>query len=127
MQRSGYGKWETNRNTSEMVILRLNLERPYLRRNRYFNSLKFNHVDKQFVMIIEISDNIMEKAGLSPEKIQLRLAILLFEEEILTLGQASEMAGLHQIMFQKELAKRKISIHYGEDDFEKDWQTIKQL
>jgi predicted HTH domain antitoxin len=78
-------------------------------------------------MTIEISDIIIKKAGLSEEDIQLRLAILLFEEELLTLGQASKIAGLHQVVFQKELAKRKIAIHYDEDDFEKDWQTIKQF
>jgi len=78
-------------------------------------------------MIIEIPDNIITRANLSKEKIQLRLAILLFKEEMLTLGQASDLAGLHQIMFQKELAKRKISIHYNENDFERDWQTIKQF
>lgn len=78
-------------------------------------------------MIIEIPDKVMQRANLSKAAIQLRLALLLFKEEILTLGQASEMAGLHQIMFQKELAKRKIPIHYDEEDFERDWQTIKQF
>ncbi len=78
-------------------------------------------------MIIEISDNIIKRARLSENEIQLRLAILLFEEEMLTLGQASELAGLNKIIFQKELAKRKISIHYNEEDFENDWETIKKF
>lgn len=30
------------------------------------------------------------------------------------------------LIFQKELAKRKIPIHYDTDDFEKDWTTINQ-
>lgn len=75
-------------------------------------------------MTIEISDNIINKARLSKEQIQLRLAILLFKEELITLGQASKMANMHQILFQKELAKRKTPVHYGVDDFEKDWETI---
>ena len=78
-------------------------------------------------MKIEIPDNILERAGLKEEDVMLRLAIILFKEEMLTLGQASELAGMHQIMFQKELAKRQISIHYDVEDFEQDWQTIKQF
>ena len=78
-------------------------------------------------MKIEISDHIMRKAKLSEEDIQLRLAILLFEESMVTLAQASEMAGLHQVIFQQELAKREIPIHYDEEDFERDWETIKKF
>jgi predicted HTH domain antitoxin len=78
-------------------------------------------------MKIEISDDIMRRAKLSEEDIQLRLAILLFEESMVTLAQASEMAGLHQVIFQQELAKREIPIHYDEEDFERDWETIKKF
>lgn len=78
-------------------------------------------------MTIEISDKIIEKTGLSPEKILLELAIALFQRESITLGQASKIAGIHQMQFQKELAKRKISIHYDVEDFERDLETIKQI
>ena len=78
-------------------------------------------------MTIEISDNLLKRAGLNEEAVRLRLAILLFQEELLTLGQASELAGMHQMLFQKELAKREITIHYDIEDFEKDWETIKQF
>lgn len=78
-------------------------------------------------MTIEISDQIIEKTGLSPEKILLELAIILFQRESITLGQAGKIAGLHQIQFQKELAQRKIPIHYDVEDFEQDLETIKGL
>lgn len=78
-------------------------------------------------MIIELSDRMMEQAGLDHSGVRLRLAIQLFQEEILTLGKASELAGLHQYQFQKELASRKIPIHYDVEDFEKDWETIKNI
>ena len=78
-------------------------------------------------MIIEIADNIVERSGLTLEDVKLRLAIILFKEEMLTLGQAGEMAGMHQIMFQKELAKRKIPIHYDIEEFEQDWKTIQNF
>jgi predicted HTH domain antitoxin len=76
-------------------------------------------------MTIEISDRILEKSGLTPAKLRLELAIILFQRESLTLGQASKIAGLHQLQFQRELAKRKIPIHYDVDDFEKDIATLK--
>ncbi|MCP3928095.1 MAG: UPF0175 family protein [Bacteroidetes bacterium] len=78
-------------------------------------------------MTIEISDRILTNSGLTPEEIRLKLAILLFQEEKLTLAQASKLAGLHQIQFQRELTKRDISIHYGIEEFNRDIETIKKF
>lgn len=78
-------------------------------------------------MIIEIPDKIVVQTGLSSKDILLKVAIMLFEEEKLTLGQASKLAGLHQFEFQKELAARKIPVHYNEEDFERDLQTIAKI
>ena len=75
-------------------------------------------------MIVEIPDQIISQSGLSSKEILLKVALMLFQEERLTLGQASKLAGLHQFEFQKELAKREIAVHYGEEDFERDLQTI---
>ncbi len=76
------------------------------------------------IMKIEIPDQIINQTGLSAKEIMLKVAVILFKEERLTLGQASKLADLHQFEFQKELAARKISIHYGEEDYERDLQTI---
>lgn len=78
-------------------------------------------------MTFEISDKLLRKSGLTREQILLELAIILFQRESVTLGQASEIAGMHQFQFQKELAKRKIPIHYSIEDFEKDLETIKHI
>lgn len=75
-------------------------------------------------MIFEIPDLIINQSGLSAEEILLKVAIVLFEEENLTLGQASKIAGLHQFEFQKELADRNIPVHYGEEDYQNDLRTI---
>lgn len=45
----------------------------------------------------------------------------------MTLGQASELAGQHQIEFQRELAKRDIPIHYGMEELEQDLRTLELL
>lgn len=75
-------------------------------------------------MIIKIPDQIIKQSGLSAKEILLKVVILLFLEERLTLGQASKIAGLHQFEFQKELAARNIPVHYSEEDYERDLQTI---
>ncbi len=75
-------------------------------------------------MYIEIADHVVQKSGMTVEEIMLRVAIMLFQEEKLTLGQAADLAGLHQIQFQQELAKRNIPIHYGEEEFESDLQNL---
>jgi len=78
-------------------------------------------------MIVEIPDQIIKQSGLSAKEILLKAAVVLFQEERLTLGQASRLAGLHQFEFQKELAARKIPVHYGEEDFARDLQTISSI
>ena len=80
-----------------------------------------------YIMLLEISDTIIEKSGMTNSELLLRLAILLFEEEKLTLVQASQLAGLHQIQFQKELAKRKIPVHYGKEELLADMETISKM
>ena len=78
-------------------------------------------------MIVEIPDQIVDQSGLSSKEILLKVALLLFQEERLTLGQASKLAGVHLFEFQKELAKREIPVHYNEEDFERDLQTIAKM
>ncbi len=75
-------------------------------------------------MIVEIPDQVIVQSGLSSKEILLKVALMLFQEERLTLGQASKLAGLHQFEFQKELVKREIPVHYGEEDYERDLMTI---
>ncbi|MCU0238780.1 MAG: UPF0175 family protein [Pyrinomonadaceae bacterium] len=78
-------------------------------------------------MIVEIPDQVISQTGLSSKEILLKVALMFFQEEKLTLGQASKLAGLHQFEFQKELADRKIPIHYSEEDFQRDLQTISKI
>ena len=75
-------------------------------------------------MIVEIPDQIIKQSGFSTEETLLKAALVLFEEEKLTLGQASRLVGLHQYEFQKELAARNFPVHYNEEDYLRDLQTI---
>ncbi len=78
-------------------------------------------------MVFEISDHLLKNAKISSEELLLEIAVMLFQKERMTLAQASQLAGLHQMQFQKELGKRKIQIHYDIIDLERDLDTIKEM
>ena len=71
---------------------------------------------------IDLPDNL----ALTEADLRRELAIALFQQERLTLGSASQLAGLHQIEFQRLLANRGICIHYGIEDLEQDLQSIRE-
>jgi predicted HTH domain antitoxin len=50
----------------------------------------------------------------SPEDIRLHLALGLFLDGRVTLGQGATVAGLSQTEFLHELGKRRIPVHYDE-------------
>jgi len=55
------------------------------------------------------------------------LALTLFQQERLTLGRASSLAGMSQREFQRLLADRHIPMHYGVEDFKQDLETLRQM
>ena len=78
-------------------------------------------------MTFQIADSILEKAGLSEKDVLLQLAIALFREDQVTLTQGAKIAKLHQSQFQKELASRKIPVHYDLEEFDADLKMIKKI
>jgi len=64
---------------------------------------------------------------ISREEAALHLAIGLFADEKLTLGQAAAVAGISQPAFLHELGSRKIQIHYGLTELEQDIATVKSF
>ena len=64
---------------------------------------------------------------LSPKDTALHLAIGLFVTEEATLGQAAQTAGLSQGEFLRELGRRRIPIHYGQEELHADLETIESL
>lgn len=75
-------------------------------------------------MEIKISDDILKFTELSDKEITIEIAIMLYKKQKLTLGQASELAGIHQIQFQKELAIRKTPLNYDVESFKEDLSNI---
>ena len=74
-------------------------------------------------MSLEITDDILHAAHLSADEPRREIAILLFQQERLTLGQA----GTTQLDFQRMLAERGIAVHYGIAEFEDDLTTMRSL
>jgi predicted HTH domain antitoxin len=69
---------------------------------------------------VTISDEVPARLS-EPE-----LALALFQQERLTLAQASRFAEMNQVAFQAPLAERQIPIHYGVEEFREDLQSLRQ-
>jgi predicted HTH domain antitoxin len=67
------------------------------------------------------------EARLSPQAAALHLAIGLFVTEEATLGQAAQTAGLSQAAFLKELGRRRIPIHYGQEELTEDLRAVESF
>ena len=78
-------------------------------------------------MPVTIDDDLLAAAHLSELELRRELAVALFREERLTLGQASRLAEMNQFAFQSILADRQIPIHYGIEEFRQDLRTIEAL
>ena len=78
-------------------------------------------------MILTIDDEKLQGVNITQKQALLDLAIGLFIDYKATIGQAARIAELSQIDFQRELGKRKISIHYDIEDYKQDLQTIEKL
>ncbi|WP_353717928.1 UPF0175 family protein [Dyadobacter sp. 676] len=78
-------------------------------------------------MLLELNDNVIKSTGLSEHELRVELAVRLYEDGKITIGQGGTMTGLGSIRFQKELGKRKIAWHYDIEDFEADLETLRKL
>jgi predicted HTH domain antitoxin len=78
-------------------------------------------------MSLVISDDILQATGMSEAELSTEIAIWLFQNEKLTLAQASKLGQMSQIQFQHLLASRQIPIHYDIAEFEEDLNTLHNL
>jgi predicted HTH domain antitoxin len=77
-------------------------------------------------MSLVISDDIVKASGLSETDLLQELIVLLFQQEKLSLGKASELLGMTQIRFQRLISERGICVHYDVAEFNEDLQHLKQ-
>ena len=77
-------------------------------------------------MTLTLQSNALDKLTLSPERWSMDLALGLFIDRQVTLGQAAEIAGLSQTAFLRELGSHGIAMHYDQDDFLDDMATLER-
>jgi predicted HTH domain antitoxin len=75
---------------------------------------------------MQITIDLPDHLQLTEADLRIELAIALFQQQRITLGTASQLAGLHQIEFQRLIASRGICIHYDIDDLEEDLISLRQ-
>ena len=78
-------------------------------------------------MPLILPDELLNSIGMSENELLQEVAVMLFEKERFTLGQASRLAGMTRVEFQKLLADRKIPLHYGVDDFDQDLKNLDEV
>jgi predicted HTH domain antitoxin len=76
-------------------------------------------------MPVTLPDDLLQSTKLTEAELKAELALALFQQERLTLGQAAILAGLPQLDFQRLLAGRGIPLHYGIEAMEQDLQRVK--
>jgi predicted HTH domain antitoxin len=71
-------------------------------------------------MTLTLKEDIVQSAKLTEAELITELAIALFQQDRLTLGQAASLASLPQLDFQRILAARRIPLHYDIEALEQD-------
>jgi predicted HTH domain antitoxin len=77
-------------------------------------------------MSVVIPDEVLQSAHISSGELLQAVALMLYEQGKLTLGQASALAEVSQLQFQFLLASRRIPLHYDVADFEADLKTLRE-
>jgi predicted HTH domain antitoxin len=75
-------------------------------------------------MTVSLAEN-MERQ-FTPEDLKLHLALGMFLDRRVTLGQGAAIAGVSQSAFLHELGSRRIPVHYDEADAATDIALVKQ-
>ncbi|MFH7245162.1 MAG: UPF0175 family protein [Spirulina sp.] len=74
---------------------------------------------------MQITIDLPDSLQITEADLRTELAITLFQQERVTLGTASQIAGMHQMEFQQLIGSRGICIHYDVTDFEEDLHNIR--
>ncbi len=78
-------------------------------------------------MSVMIPDEILQASGWSEEELLQEIVLMLFQQNKISIGKASNLLGMNLIQFQHLLASRDICIHYDVDDLRADVATLKRL
>jgi predicted HTH domain antitoxin len=79
------------------------------------------------MVTLEVSQDILDSARLTPAQLKVELAVSLYAQGRLSQGKARELAGLSLWEFRQLLASRRIPVHYDVDDLNEDMTTMHTL
>lgn len=74
-----------------------------------------------------IPDCVLVSIGKDDDSMRLELATFFYKELDLSSGDAARFAGISKVAFQRELGKRKITVHYDESDALHDAETMRHF
>jgi len=74
---------------------------------------------------VEIPEDVLYAARMTPEELRRELAVHLFREGRLSFGKARELAGMTAWAFQMLLGSRGVPVHYGPREYDEDLATLK--
>jgi predicted HTH domain antitoxin len=83
--------------------------------------------DVSTVSVVEVSQEILDSARLTPSELKVEMAVHLYEQGRLSVGKARELAEMTLWEFRQLLASRGISPHYDEADLDEDVATLREL
>jgi len=79
------------------------------------------------VRVVEVDQDILDSARLTPSELKVEMAVHLYKEGRLSLGKARELADMTLWEFRQLLASRGVSPHYDEAELDEDVATLREL
>ena len=79
---------------------------------------------KILAMALIIEDKDLALVNMNEHELRVEIATILYEKNRISLGKASDFAGMNKILFMKELAKREIAVNYDEEELMRDIETL---
>ncbi|GAP99269.1 UPF0175 family protein [Leptolyngbya sp. NIES-2104] len=75
---------------------------------------------------MQITIDLPDNLSLTESDLRQEVAIALFQQDRVSLGSASKIAGMHVMDFQKLISDRGICIHYDVEEFQQDVQHLQE-
>ncbi len=75
-------------------------------------------------MVIEVPDADLRGVDVTPELAKLEMAVGLYRDRRVTLGQGARITGLSSPAFLKEVGSRGVTVNYDVEEFRKDLLTL---
>ncbi len=75
-------------------------------------------------MTLQIPDRIAQQIPLSESELLLEFAIFLYEQEVLSMRAAAELAKISWVKMEQILSERDIPMHYTNEELNKDLDNL---